>query len=141
MIPILSSIMNIAEKFVPDQTKLAELESELSSKMEDSLQQAVNSDKEIRLAEMAKGGIASIWRPIAALSLTLIVVFHHLLIPMLGFYAYFANEDRLWQYVESTEPLPMYFWIAYIAFINVYAAGRSFEKGRVPLLQLLGKLR
>lgn len=139
MIPIINEIIGIAGKFIPDQTKIAELEAELSSKMEDSLQQAVSADKEIRLAEMNQGGIASIWRPIAALTLTAIVIFHQLVIPLLGFYSYFANEDRLWQFVESTEPLPMYFWIAYIAFINVYAAGRSFEKGRIPLLKLLGK--
>ena len=70
MIPIISDILGIASKFIPDQTKIAELEAELSSKMEDSLQKAVDSDKEIRLAEMNQGGIASIWRPIAALSLT-----------------------------------------------------------------------
>ena len=139
MIPIIGQILGIAEKFIPDSNKLAELEAELSSKMEDSLQKAVDADKEIRLAEMSKGGIAAIWRPIAALTLTLIVIFHQLVIPLLGFYSYFANEEQLWQYVESTEPLPMYFWIAYIAFINVYAAGRSFEKGRIPLLKLLGK--
>jgi hypothetical protein len=138
MIPIIGEILGLAGKFIPDQTKLAELEAELSSKMEDTLKQAVDADKEIRLAEMAKGGIASVWRPIAALTLTMIVVFHQLVIPLMGFYSYFANEDRLWQFVESTEPLPTYFWIAYIAFINVYAAGRSFEKGRIPLLRMLG---
>jgi len=138
MIPIIGQILGIAEKFVPDVNELAKLEAELSTKMEDSLQQAVDADKEIRLAEMTKGGVASVWRPVAALSLTVIVIFHQLIIPLMGFYSYFANEDRLWQFVESTEPLPTYFWIAYIAFINVYAAGRSFEKGRIPLLRMLG---
>ena len=56
MIPIVDSILQIAGRFIPDQTKLAELEAELSSKMEDTLKQAVDADKEIRLAEMAKGG-------------------------------------------------------------------------------------
>jgi hypothetical protein len=138
MIPIIGEILGLAGKFIPDQTKLAELEAELSTKMEDTLKQAVDADKEIRLAEMSKGGVASIWRPIAALSLTGIVIFHQMVIPVMGFYSYFASEDRLWQFVESTEPLPNYFWIAYIAFINVYAAGRSFEKGRIPLLRMLG---
>ena len=138
MIPIIGQILGIAEKFVPDVNELAKLEAELSTKMEDSLQQAVDADKEIRLAEMTKGGVASVWRPVAALSLTVIVIFHQMIVPLMGFYSYFANEDRLWQFVESTEPLPNYFWIAYIAFINVYAAGRSFEKGRIPLLRMLG---
>ena len=36
MIPIINEIIGIAGKFIPDQTKIAELEAELSSKMEKS---------------------------------------------------------------------------------------------------------
>ena len=139
MIPIIGQILGIAEKFIPDTNKLAELEAELSSKMEDSLQKAVDADKEIRLAEMSRGGVAALWRPIAALSLTFIALCQLLVKLFLPLYAYYKENEQLWVALESIEALPDYFWIAYISFISVYAAGRSFEKGRIPLLKLLGK--
>jgi hypothetical protein len=125
MIPIISSILGIATKFIPDQTKLAELEAELNSKMEDTLQKAVDSDKEVRLAEMRQGGIASKWRPIAALSIFATLFLHWFLIPVLEIATVYFETGKE---VYIVAPLPVEFYGLAGAFVSIYAFGRSQEK-------------
>lgn len=125
MIPIIDTILGITSKFIPDTDAQNKLKVELKSKMEDTFKEAVKADKEIQLAEMRSGGLRSKWRPLAALSVFLTLFLHWFILPLAHFIIVAFNINV---YVPMLDPLPIEYYGLAMAFISIYAYGRSREK-------------
>jgi hypothetical protein len=122
---MIDNLFGLVNKFVPDADKAKELEAQIKTAQEEALKQAVAADKEVRLAELRKGGIAAAWRPLAALSLFTTITFHWLIIPLARVIITVGNFNA---YMPQLEPLPMEFYGLAGAFVSIYAYGRSMEK-------------
>ena len=127
MIPIIDSILGIANKFVVDKDKQLELRAEIVKGYESGLKAAVEADKDIKIAEMRQGGIASVWRPIAALSIFATIFLHWFVIPLANYIMVTFNYEDLGVY-HKLDPLPVEFYGLATAFVSIYAYGRSREK-------------
>lgn len=130
MIPVLDSILNIAGKFVPDTNQQAKLRAEVQKAYEDGLKKAVEADKEIRIAEMRSGGIAALWRPVAALSVFATLFLHWFIVPATNLVIVVMDLDAM---TPILEPLPMEYYGLAAAFVSIYAYGRSREKAALNI--------
>lgn len=77
MLPFISPILEIVNKFIPDKDKQAELQKailENQNKIESHFVEYAKLDSEIRMREMELSGFKSWWRPLLSLSLGLFVV-------------------------------------------------------------------
>ena len=125
MIPILDSILSITNKFIPDINQQQKLKAQIIKGYEDGLKSAVSADKDIKLAEMRQGGIASIWRPVAAISIFLTLFLHWFIIPVMHMIVVIGDYDV---YLPQLELLPVEYYGLALAFVSIYAYGRSREK-------------
>lgn len=125
MIPIIDSILGIAGKFIVDEDAKVKLETELKSKMEGTFKAAVDSDKEIKLAELRAGGIVSKWRPIAAISIFATLFLHWFILPLVHVIIVVGDFNV---YFPQLESLPLEYYGLALAFVSIYAYGRSREK-------------
>lgn len=125
MLPIIAGILGIASKFIPDKDKQIEFEAKLKSSMEDTFKAAVNADKDIKLVELRAGGIASKWRPIAAVSIFATLFLHWFIIPIVHLIIVIGDYNV---YFPMLDPLPLEYYGLALAFVSIYAYGRSREK-------------
>ena len=121
----ISGITNLIGKFVPDVDKAKELEAKIKETTERSLQQAIQSDKEIRLAELNSGGLNAVWRPIAALLIFAILGLRWLIYPLIML---IRDVFNLSFYMPMEYDLPDNLYLLATAFVSIYAYGRSIEK-------------
>lgn len=122
---MLDNLFGLVNKFVPDTDKAKELEAKIRTAQEAALKQAVESDKEVRLAELRKGGIASKWRPLAALSIFATLFLHWFIYPLCRMVITGLDLNAI---LPQLEPLPTEFYGLAAAFVSIYAYGRSMEK-------------
>lgn len=122
---MISDLIGIVSKFIPDKSTAAVLEAEIQKAHSDALKQAVEADKEIKLAELHAGGIAALWRPIAALMIFLCLFLYWFIYPLLLICVGWFNMDV---YLPQLPDLPTDFYTLSMAFISIYAYGRSLEK-------------
>lgn len=125
MIPIIDSILGIANKFIPDINQQQKLKAQIIKGYEDSLKAAVSADKDIKLAEMRQGGIAAIWRPISAISIFLTLFLHWFIVPVAHMIIVIFDYNV---YLPQLELLPVEYYGLALAFVSIYAYGRSREK-------------
>jgi hypothetical protein len=125
MLPIIGSILDIANKFVPDTNKQAELKAEIVKGYESGLKAAVNADKEIRMAELRKGGLAASWRPIAACSIFFTLFLHWFIFPLVRMVIVVGDYNV---YYPQLDALPIEYYGLALSFVSIYAYGRSREK-------------
>lgn len=123
---MLSDIIKIIGKVVPDGNEAAKLQAQIETSYNKALEEGVKADTNIRLAEMQSDSwLQKSWRPISALIvfLTIFVRYplYHALMLIVGYF-------NLNIYLPSLEPLPMDFYGMATAFISLYAFGRSQEK-------------
>lgn len=123
---MLTEIVSIINKFIPDKSKADEMASQVEKAYTESLNKAVEADLELRLAEIKSDAwLQSRWRPLSALIVfsALLIRFplYHLLLLIVGLF-------NMNVYLPELEPLPMEFYGMATAFISIYAYGRSVEK-------------
>lgn len=122
---MISELLGLVNKFVPNKGKAKELEAKIQEAHSKALTMAVAADKDIKLAELKKGGIASIWRPISAMSVFATIFLHWFIFPLMR--ATIVVFD-LNVYLPQLESLPLEFYGLATAFVSIYAYGRSLEK-------------
>lgn len=122
---MIDGLLNIVDKFIPNKDKAAELEAKIQEAHSKALTKAVEADKDIKLAELKKGGIAAVWRPLAAISVFATLALHHLVLPSCKIA---VNLFNLNVYLPQLEPLPIEYYGLAISFVSIYAYGRSLEK-------------
>ena len=93
--------------------------------MESTFKAAIEADKDIRLAELRTGGIASKWRPIAATSIFATLFLHWVIVPIVHLVIVIGDYNV---YMPQLEPLPIEYYGLALAFVSIYAYGRSREK-------------
>ena len=122
---MLGAILGIANKFIPDKNKQKQFEKEMKVSYEKTFQDAINADKDIRLAELKTGGIAAKWRPFGAFTVFLILGLYWFVYPLL-----IMVNDVFWLDISISKlpPLPIEFYGLALAFVSIYAHGRSLEK-------------
>ena len=130
MIPVLDSILSLANKFIPDTNAQEKLKAEVAKQYESSLQKAIDADKDIRLAEIRQGGLASVWRPIAALSVFGTLFLHWFIFPLTSLIIVVFDLNAI---TPITEPLPLEYYGLAAAFVSIYAYGRSQEKAALNI--------
>ena len=122
---MIDNLFGLINKFVTDADKAKELEAKIKTAQEAALKQAVEADKQVRLAELRKGGIAAIWRPLAAMSIFATLFLHWFIYPLAHMIITAFNLNA---WLPAFTPLPMEFYGLAAAFVSVYAYGRSMEK-------------
>lgn len=125
---MISDLLGIVNKFIPDGNKAKALEAKIQEAHNNALNVAVKADKEIRLAELRSGGLASMWRPLTAIMTYSIIFFHWLIYPMVKVIIGLCDLNV---YYPELKPLPVEFYGLATAFISIYAYGRSMEKRRL----------
>ena len=132
MLDIINTVLGTVNKFIPDRDAQLKLEAELRGKMEDGLKAAVDADKEIRLAELQAGGLAAKWRPLAAISIFLTLFLHWFILPLVRVIIVVGDFNV---YYPELDMLPIEYYGLALAFISIYAYGRSREKEALNLLR------
>jgi hypothetical protein len=123
---MLSEVLKTVNKFIPDKTQAVKFEAEIEKAYNDALKSAVESDRDIRLAEMQSDSwLQRSWRPIAAL-----IVFAAIFVryPLYHLLMLTVNYFDLPIYLPQLEDLPQDFYLMATAFISIYAYGRTQEK-------------
>lgn len=122
---MISDLIGIVGKFIPDHDKAKELEAKIQEAHNKALTAAVESDKEIQLAEMKSGGLRSAWRPMAAIMVFMCLFLYWFVYPLsLMIIGWFDLPI----YMPELPELPLEFYGLATAFISIYAYGRSLEK-------------
>lgn len=118
-------VLDIINKFIPDVDEAKRLSAQVEIAHQKAINAAVDADKQVRLAELRKGGIASIWRPLAALMIFFCLFLYWGIYPTLQIFIGLFNLNI---YLPELTPLPENFYFLGSLFITIYAAGRSLEK-------------
>lgn len=118
-------ILGLVTKFIPDINQAKKLEAKIKEAHNKALTSAIEADKEIRLAELRNGGLASKWRPMAAIMTYMCIFLYWFIYPALMI---MINLFDLNIYLPLLPELPLEFYGLAIAFISIYAYGRSLEK-------------
>ena len=122
---MIGDLLGIVNKFIPDAKAAKALESKIQIAHSKALSGAVEADTKVRLAEMQKGGIAGIWRPLSAISVFMCLFLYWFIYPLCMIIVGLFNINV---YLPVLPPLPLEFYGLATAFISIYAYGRSLEK-------------
>ena len=122
---MISDLIGLITKVVPDASAAKKLEAKITQAHNKALSGAVEADKEIRLAELNNGGLASKWRPLSAIMTYSIIFLYWFMYPALQMIIACADLNI---YLPELTPLPLEFYGLATAFISIYAYGRSLEK-------------
>ena len=125
MIPLLGPLIKTATSgldklFTSDDERL---KSKVASEVQ--LVKATEADTKLRMKELDAKGLKGLWRPLAATSIFLTLFLHWFIYPALMIVVATFNLDI---YLPQLPELPMEFYGLAIAFISIYAHGRSLEK-------------
>lgn len=130
MLPIITSVLDIAKKFIPDPDKQLELQKavlEQEKELEKNFAQYAKQDHELRIKEIEHKGFKASWRPYIMFSLSTIMVvylFVFYILPQL-----IVTLDLNVYYLEPI-PMPDVVWQVF-AFCIVGVAGlRTIDKWR-----------
>lgn len=77
MLPFLGPVLDIVNKFIPDQDKQIELQKEMlkhESKLEEAFQKYAQLDHDLRIKEIEHKGFKASWRPYIMFSLSTAMV-------------------------------------------------------------------
>ncbi len=122
---MIGDLLSLISKVVPNKGKAKELEAKIAIAHNDALQGAVKADVEVRIAELKSGGLAAVWRPLAAIMTYLCVFLYWFIYPLVQIIISIGNFDV---YLPQLEPMPLEFYGLSTAFVSIYAFGRSLEK-------------
>ena len=122
---MISDLLSLISKVIPNKGKAKELEAKIAIAHSDALQGAVKADVEVRIAELRSGGLAAIWRPTGAIMTYLCIFLYWFIYPILQI---IINIGDFNVYLPQLEQLPIEFYGLATAFISIYAIGRSLEK-------------
>lgn len=117
--------LSIINKFIPDKSKAKKLEAEIQKAHQEVLSTAVKADTQVRLAELKSKGIASVWRPIAALTIFSCIFLYWFIYPLMRIMVAMFDWDI---YLPQLQDLPTDFYLLAGSFVTVYAYSRGLEK-------------
>ena len=120
-------IIGLISKFIPDTKAAKKLEAQIKTAHSKALTAAVEADKEVRLEELRVGGFAALWRPTAAIMTYMCIFLYNFIYPALFIIRGVFDLDFI---LPELPELPLEFYGLAIAFISIYAHGRSMEKRR-----------
>jgi hypothetical protein len=135
MLPFLSPILDIVNKFIPSEDKKIELQKEIlkhESELEKAFQKYAQLDHDLRIKEMEHTGFKASWRPYIMFSLSTVVVLHLLLAYVVPYIAYYSGYDPFIMVSIGVPniPMPDIAWQVF-AFCVVGVSGlRTLDKWR-----------
>ena len=122
---MIDGLVGLISKFVPNKDLAKKLEAKVQNAHTAALSKAVEADKDVKIAELKAGGIAAKWRPIGALSIFGTLFLHWFIYPLCRIIVGLFNLNV---YLPQLESLPLEYYGLALAFVSIYAHGRSMEK-------------